>query len=51
MTNAKTLRKAKKDAKGNYALLFKLFSLRAFSTPLRLCVKYFFGLEKRFCSD
>jgi hypothetical protein len=40
MTNAKMQRKAKKDAKGDYSRFLKGFSLRAFSTPSRLCVKY-----------
>ena len=47
MTNAKTPRKARKDAKGDYPRFLKWFSLRAFSTPSRLCVKYLqplFGL-------
>ena len=34
-----TLRIASKDAKGGYSHFLKGFSLRAFSTPLRLCVK------------
>ena len=49
--NAKTLRKARKDAKGDYPLFLKGFSLRAFSTPLHLCVKClqpFFGYKPVF---
>ena len=45
-TNAKTLRKAKKDAKSHYARFLKWFSLRAFSpcafalNPCTLCLGY-----------
>jgi hypothetical protein len=45
--NAKTLKKAKKDAKSDYTRFLKWFSLRAFFNPSRLCVKYLqplFGL-------
>jgi len=37
--NAKTLRKAKKDAKSGCYGFLKWFSLRAFSTPSLFCVK------------
>jgi len=39
ITTAKTQRKAKKDAKGDYSLFLKWFSLRAFSTTSRLRLK------------
>jgi hypothetical protein len=41
--NAKAPRKAKQGAKGESSRFLKWFSLRAFFTPSRLCVKHFFG--------
>jgi hypothetical protein len=41
--NAKAPRKAKQGAKGESSRFLKWFSLRAFSTPSRLCVNHFIG--------